>query len=187
MKKDFNPDEQIEYTGPAENEGLNQEGFQTEETQQRKSKKDKQANRGKQNFASAEEENAEATASAGEEPVEEQWEQGAEGGEEGVEGEDEVEGDEEEEFEGEEDTEGEEEDEETPGLEEQIDAISEKVKNYIMSSDTKKMKDLVKYGSLAALAVYGLRRGGLLRGLVISAAVSMAAKHLLGEETKEAA
>lgn len=181
MNRNFNPEEGMENTGP-ENEGMNQEGLQQDggQHEQRLPRKDKK--RGKKAFA-GEEENPD-TENVGEEQNEAsgEWEQrGADEEEFEEEGEDE-------EFEGEGETEDEEEYEEVESfIEEQIDAIGERVKNYIMkSSDTKKMKDLVKYGSLAALAVYGLRRGGLLRGLVISAAVSMAAKHLMAENGKEA-
>ena len=165
MRKDTGPDEDVLNTSLTENEEVSGESSETEAIQQRKPKKEK-VKPAKQQEAYA--------GDGGEE--EEETEENEEEGEE-------YEGEEEEVEEGEE-----EEDEEIESiLEEQFDAISEKVKNYIMkTSDNQKMKDLVKYGALAALAVYGLRRGGVLRGLVVSTALSYAAKQLVGEKSKTA-
>lgn len=165
MRRNINPDEDLLNTGTLEKEEVNEETSETEAVQQRQNTKEKaKTSRQQKAYAGGEQEKEEDV----EEAEEGEWE-------------------EEEEEETEEEEQVSEEDIDSI-IEEKIDAISEKVKNYIMkTSDNQKMKDLVKYGSLAALAIYGLRRGGLLRGLVVSTAVSMAAKHFLGEKGKTAA
>jgi hypothetical protein len=111
----------------------------------------------------------------------------------------------EEEFEGSEEEESdedfEEEDEETDlegevrqakkkvkGYGHQVEAIAKEVIAYIKDNAQNMdidMKTVAKYAAVAALGIYGIRKGGFLGSILVSAAASIAAKHLLGEEAEQ--
>lgn len=74
------------------------------------------------------------------------------------------------------------EEEGTVDMKGKVDEIAKKVMQYIKeNTETVDKKALVKYASLAVLSLYGMRKSGLLGGLLVTAAVGVLAKHLLTE------
>lgn len=71
----------------------------------------------------------------------------------------------------------------------QVEAIAKEVIAYIKKNAQNMgldMKTVAKYAAVAALGIYGIRKGGFLGSILVSAAASIAAKHLLGNSEEEA-
>ena len=60
-----------------------------------------------------------------------------------------------------------------------IDAIIEKVKTYVKDDEVINREAIIKYTALANVGIYGLRKSGWLRGMLLPAIVTLATERLV--------